>query len=271
MQNGAGRPVGISQDKWKETAVHVAELWRHPVKSLQGEPLDEVVVEESGLSGDRRWGIVDRATGVVLTGRRVPSLLFASARLTDAGVEVLLPDGAVLMAPSPQADDALSKWIGRPVALVPAESIGAGVGEYFEDATDDTSAVVSWTMPPGRFVDALPLLVLTTASLRQGRALHPGGAWETRRFRPNIVVDVDGDGWVEDAWCGRRVRVGSAAVQPAVRCERCTMVTRPQPGLERDLDVFKVLARSHGASFGVWTTVQTPGIVRVGDEVTLTN
>jgi uncharacterized protein YcbX len=251
--------------------VHVTELWRHPVKSLQGEPLDEAVVEDSGLSGDRRWGIVDGETGMVLTARRVPSLLLASSRLTDTGIELLLPDGDVLSAPSAHADDVLSKWIGRRVALVRAESFGAGVGEYFEDATDDNSAVVSWTMPPGRFVDALPLLVITTASLRQGRALHPDGAWETRRFRPNIVVDIEGDGWVEDAWCGRTVRVGTAAVQPAVPCERCTMVTRPQPGLDRDLDVFKVLARYHRATFGVWTTVETPGLVRVGDEVTLTD
>jgi uncharacterized protein YcbX len=250
--------------------VHVAELWRHPVKSLQGEPLDEAVVEASGVLGDRRWGIVDRETGKVLTARRVPSLLLASSRLTDTGVELLLPDGDVLTGPSAHADDVLSKWIGRRVALVHAESIGTGVGEYFEDATDDNSAVVSWTMPPGRFVDALPLLVLTTASLRQGRALHPDGAWETRRFRPNIVVDVDDDGWVEDAWCGRTVRVGTAAVRPAVPCERCTMVTRPQPGLDRDLDVFKTLARHHGATLGVWTAVHTPGVVLVGDEVTLT-
>jgi uncharacterized protein len=251
--------------------VHVAELWRHPVKSLQGEPLDEAVVEDSGLAGDRRWGIVDRETGVVLTGRRVPLLLLASARLTDAGIQLALPDGDVLVAPSPQTDDVLSTWIGRPVALVPAESVGAGVGEFFADATDDNSAVLSWTMPPGRFVDALPLLVVTTASLRQGRSLHPDGAWETRRFRPNIVVDVEGDGWVEDGWCGRTLRVGTAAIQPVVPCERCTMVTRPQPGLGRDLDVFKVLARNHSSTFGVWTAVQTPGVVHVGDEVALTN
>ena len=249
--------------------MHVAELWRHPVKSLQGESLNEAVVEESGLSGDRQWGLVDRATGMVLTVRRVPSLLLASSRLTGTGLELLLPDGDVLNAPSAHGDDVLSKWIGRDVALVHAESIGPAVGEYFEDATDDSSAVVSWTMPRGRFVDALPLLILTTASLRQGSGLYPEGEWETRRFRPNIVVDVENDGWVEDAWCGHTLRIGSAAVQPAVPCERCTMVTRPQPGLDRDLDVFKTLARHHGATFGVWTIVQTPGVVRVGDEVTL--
>jgi len=251
--------------------VRVVELWRYPVKSMQGELLDEAVVEDSGLWGDRRWGVVDGESGVVLTGRRVPSLLLASARLAEAGVEIVLPDGEILMAPSSRADDVLSKWVGRPVTLVHAQSVATAVGEFFEDATDDNSAVVSWTMPPGRFVDALPLLIVTTASLRQGRLLHPDGAWETRRFRPNIVVDVEGDGWVEDAWCGRTVAVGTAALQPAVRCERCTMVTRAQPGLERDLDVFKVLARNHNATFGVWTAVQTAGIVRVGDEVTLTN
>jgi uncharacterized protein YcbX len=250
--------------------VHVVELWRHPVKSLQGERLDHAVIEDSGLSGDRCWGIVDRETGMVLTARRVPPLLLASARLTDTGVDVVLPDGAVLVAPSTVADDALSEWTGRPVTLAHAESFGPAVGEFFQDATDDESAVVSWTMPAGRFVDALPLLIITTASLRQGRALHPDGAWETRRFRPNIVVDVeDDDGWVEDGWCGRTVHVGTAEVQPVVPCERCTMVTRPQPGLDRDLDVFKVLARHHSSNFGVWTAVKTPGTVRVGDAVTL--
>ena len=69
----------------------------------------------------------------------------------------------------------------------------------------------------------------------------------------------------------KSVRVGTAVVQPAAPCERCTMVTRPQPGLELDLDVFRTLARHHGATFGVWTAVQTPGVVRVGDEVTLTS
>jgi uncharacterized protein len=251
--------------------VRVAELWRHPVKSLQGESLDEAVVEATGLSGDRRWGIVDSETGIVLTARRVPALLLAASGLTDGGVELRLPDGQVLVGPGARTDDVLSRWIGRRVTLVHAESVDAGVGEFFEDATDDDSAVVSWTMPPGRFVDALPLLVVTTASLRQGRALHPDGAWETRRFRPNIVIDVEEDGWVEDAWCGRRVHVGTSVLQPAAPCERCTMVTRPQPTLARDLEIFKTLARHHGSTFGVWTAVQTPGVVRVGDEVTITD
>lgn len=48
---------------------------------------------------------------------------------------------------------------------------------------------------------------------------------------------------------------------------RPTRVRCPQPGLERDLDVFEVLARHHDSTQGVWTKVPTPGTVRVGDEV----
>ena len=124
-------------------------------------------------------------------------------------------------------------------------------------------------MPPGRFVDAAPLLVLTTASLRAGASLHPEGAWEVRRFRPNLLVDADADGWVEDGWCGRTVNVGAAALVPQQPCIRCTMVTRPQPDLARDLDIYKSLARHHDGTLGVWTQVHAAGSVAVDDLVTV--
>ena len=48
------------------------------------------------------------------------------------------------------------------------------------------------------------------------------------------------------------------------------MVTRLQPGLDRDLDVFKVLARHHGASFGVSTNrPDSWHRARSGDQVML--
>jgi uncharacterized protein YcbX len=246
--------------------VHVIELWRHPVKSLQGERLTEAVVGASGLEGDREWGIRDEATGHILTGRREPRLLLASARWTGGGAPaVTLPDGTVLAGDGPATDAALTDWLGRPVRLVRADHDAGAVGEFFADATDDTSAAIAWTMPPGRFVDALPLLLLTTASLRMGAAKHPGGVWDVRRFRPNLLLDVEGTGWVEDGWCGQTVRAGAVAIEVVQPCSRCTMVTRPQPGLDRDLDVFRTLARDHDAAFGVWSRVATPGVVRVGD------
>ena len=43
------------------------------------------------------------------------------------------------------------------------------------------------------------------------------------------------------------------------------MVTRPQPGLTRDLDVYRTLARHHGGTFGVWTAVRHGGTINEND------
>ena len=250
--------------------LRLLELWRHPVKSLQGERLDSAVVEHNGVAGDRSWGIRDETTGKILTGRREPSLLLAKSRLDEAGSpEVTLPDGTVCAGDGPRTDEALSAWLGHAVSLVEAAPRPGATAEYFADATDDASAAIEWTMPPGRFVDALPLLVVTTASMRAGQALHPDGTWDVRRFRPNLFLDADGRDWLEDTWAGRSLRVGDVVVGIRVPCERCTMVTRPQPGLERDLDMFRVLARHHHSTFGMWSDVQLPGTVSIGDPVEL--
>ena len=249
--------------------MHVAQLWRHPVKSFQGEQVSDVVVEHDGLWGDRQWGVRDAATGRVLTGRREPRLLHASARLVANEAELNLPTGEVCRGAGPATDDALSAWLGARVSLVAAASQLPAQAEYFADATDDASAAIEWTMPSGRFVDAAPLLVLTTASLQFGASLYPAGNWDVRRFRPNVLVDIDRVGWTEDSWCGRTVHIGDVELVPQQACVRCTMVTRPQPGLERDIDVYRTVARHHNGNLGVWTAVQTPGSIRVGDAVVI--
>jgi uncharacterized protein YcbX len=251
--------------------MRLVQIARYPVKSLQGEGVADAQIEPDGVRGDRRWGIRDETTGKVLTARRAPELLFASAVLAPAGTpEITLPTGVTCHGPGAGTDAALSDWLGRPVRLVNAVGMPAARAEFFADATDDASEAVEWTMPAGRFVDAMPLLVLTTASLRTAAALHPDGDWQLRRFRPNLVVDGAGDGWAEDAWCGRStVRIGDVELQPQEPCMRCTMVTRPQPALDQDRDIFRTLARHHGGRFGAWTTVTAGGLVRVGDEVCL--
>ncbi len=254
--------------------MRLAAIWRYPVKSLQGESLSEGLLDNNGLRGDRSWGIRDEATGKILTGRREPQLLLAAASLADDGQpDIVLPSGEVCRGAGVETDAALSDWLHRPVTLVGAVDAPGGEAEYFADATDDTSQAIAWTMPPGRFVDASPVLVLTTASLRTGAALYPAGDWNVRRFRPNLLVDVDvaaeAEKWVEDGWCEHDVNIGSVVVVPRQGCTRCTMVTRPQPELDRDLGIYKTVARHHGGTFGVWTEVQAPGAVSVGDLVTV--
>ena len=88
------------------------------VKSLQGERLESAEVDTEGLKGDRRFAIYDLDTGLGLTARRVPELLFASARfIGDDEVQITLPDGSEAVD-----DNALSLWLGRPVALKSARA-----------------------------------------------------------------------------------------------------------------------------------------------------
>jgi uncharacterized protein YcbX len=246
----------------------LAGIWRHPVKSFQGERLVSADVAGDGIHGDRSWGVRDEATGRILTARREPQLLLAAASLGARGEpELTLPGGVMCDGLGAATDRALSEWLGRPVALVAAGGAPGATAEFFADATDDTSTAIEWTMPPGRFVDAMPLLLLTTASLATGTGLYPGGDWDVRRFRPNLLIETDQVGWLEDDWCSRTVHVGTVVMVPREPCVRCTMVTRPQPDLERDLDIYRTLARHHAGHLGVWTTIDEPGTLQVGDDV----
>ncbi len=236
----------------------VTQLWRYPVKSMQGTPVEAITVGPRGVEGDRMWGVVDAAAGKVLSAKRWPALLLASTSVGDDGTVTLsLPDGSAHEAGDPAADAAVSAWLDHEVQVRRPPS---GDGLPFEnqvDPTDDASDTYEWPGPAGGpFVDLALVHVLTTASL---------GTWDVRRFRPNVLVDVEADGFVEDDWVGTQVRLGEAVVSPFMRTGRCTMVTKAQPGLDRDLDVARTLNASHGLDLGVYCGVERPGTVRVGD------
>jgi uncharacterized protein len=233
--------------------LRVVELWRYPVKSLQGERLDSVQVTRDGLEGDRRFAIYDLETEFGLTARRVPELLFASARLREDGsAEITLPDG------SPASDDdALSAWLGRPVAL---RSSDAEVARRYEnpDVDFESETERDWAPfqgAPGAFHDSprARVSLLSIATI---------GAWDRRRFRPNVLLDGDG----EDALVGTQVALGDAVLDVGMRIQRCVMTTRPQPGgIERDLRVLRTIARERDARLAVGALVMRPGRVSVGD------
>jgi uncharacterized protein YcbX len=245
--------------------MEVVGLWRYPVKSLQGEPIDAAEVEADGVVGDRGWGLWDLRTGRILTARRRPELLHAAATYDGSEPVITLPDGSTSVGPGKHTDRRLSGWLGSPVSLVASSAADPGKAEYFADATDDSSRAIEWTMLVGRYVDAAPILTLTTVSLRTAAGLHSHGAWDIRRFRPNILIDLEGEGWVEDSWVGQQIQIGAVTLIPTQPCIRCTMVTRSQPGLATDVEMFRTLARHHGGRFGVWCDVVTPGRLSLGD------
>jgi len=230
--------------------VHVAEIWRYPVKSLQGELLDRAEVGTAGIVGDRQWGVLDPGTGFILTARREPRLLFAAARLTPDGPAITADDGSVL------TDDArLSSWLGRPVRLVPA----AGRVGRFEAALDrylDDVEWTSWEGPEGAFHDSGRTQV-SLASLDSLRG------WDRRRFRFNIVLT----GGSELDLLDTTVRLGEAELAVVKRISRCVMTTRPQPGgVARDLNVLRTIVAEMDGCLGVGAVVTQAGTVALGDQ-----
>ena len=229
----------------------VTALWRYPVKSLGGEAVASSDVGEHGLTGDRQFGIVDRATGNVLTARREPRLLFARAAWHDGEVRIVGPDGTAL-----EDDDGLSSWLGRPVRLEPAGAEG-GVYENPLDAEAEADWV-SWQGPGHAWHDSRRTRVslVSTATL---------GDWSPLRFRANVLLE----GADEDALVGAQVRLGTATLDVRKRVDRCVMVTRAQPGLEVDRDVLRTIHRERDGCLAVGALVANPGRVQVGDPVSL--
>lgn len=233
--------------------MRVLELWRYPVKSLQGERLAEAVVDALGIAGDRRWALFDRDTGLGLTARRVPELLFGAARVgPDGGVAVVLPDGTVTAD-----DEVLSGWLGRRVELRAADERGPAptYEAPADDLAPDPAEWMQWEGAPGPFHDSprIRLSLVSTGTL---------GTWDRRRFRANVVLDGEGEDELRD----READLGDVRLRFGVGISRCVMTTRPQSGgIARDTSVLKTIHRERDGLLAVRAAVLTAGTVRTGD------
>jgi uncharacterized protein YcbX len=243
----------------------VAELWRYPVKSMQGERVERLELASGGAVGDRTLAVVDPAERKVLSAKRYPDLLHASARVDGDAVVVTLPDGSSHEASDPAIHGALSAWLGRDVRLEapPAEAVYPM--EMYSGMSDEDTPLFDWPGPPGTWVDLADAHWLTTASLAAAAELHPDGSWDVRRFRPTGLFDVAGSSWVEDAWAS--VTAGSLTTEVLMPTMRCSMPPRAQPGLEVDKAISATLRDHHDNNLGIYAKVTVPGSIAVGDEV----
>lgn len=253
----------------------IAALWRYPVKSMQGEPLEEALLTERGVLGDRAYALFDHETETIATAkhpRRWPALLACSARFvsppTVAGslppVAITLPNGGVVSSDDPDVDARLSAAFGRRVSLVPAGE-DAHVREADRtplDAAPDELILrkepLALGAPPGTFFDYGPLHLLTTATLAFLQAHHPTGQFDPRRFRPNLLFAVTGNTLVEHGWLGTSLALGDTAevfvIDPA---PRCVVTTLAQGELPRDVAVLRTVT-AHSAAPSV---TAAPGVV----------
>jgi uncharacterized protein len=246
--------------------VHVQGLWRYPVKSMQGEACEEVRLSDAGVAGDRSFGVLDLASSTIISAKRDGRLLQAGARFS--GEELLVrPPGTDELRPGPLLDDRLSEWLDRPVRLVPALGYGTPTFQAVDDFEREETGLHSWEGQMGSFVDESPLHLVTTAELAELAFERAELQWETRRFRPNLLIDTP-PGAVAPRVVGQRIVVGDVELQVLKACTRCVMTTRAQPGgIERQLDILRHVIAAHDNEVGLRASVVRPGVVRVGDPV----
>ncbi len=248
----------------------VAAIHRFPVKSFQGERLAEARVGLGGIEGDRRYGLIDRRDGWLLSAKRTSALLAASATTDPSGaVRVELPGHGGFAVGDPALAAALEAWLGRPVELREVDPDDEVAYEMTLDPPNDDAEVFAIPAPRGSFLDLSPLHLLSTATLAGCAEERPDLDWDVRRFRPNLVVDVDDEPFVEDTWSGRELEVGTAVlriVQPTVRC---ALPLRGQPGLGRQAALYAAMEEIHANHLGVYADVVQPGTITRGDVVEL--
>ena len=261
----------------------VVSLWRYPVKSMMGEELNATEMTDRGLVGDRAYAILDRSDGKAATAknpRKWPDLFCFRATFVDPprsaarapAVRITLPDGATVASDQGDVDQTLSKALHRDVTLGAAASGAVNSEEYWPDmeGLDHRDTVTDFTLPEGTFFDCATVHVLTTATLDCLRELYPQGRFEVRRFRPNIVVQIDpGEkGFAENAWVGRTLSIGTAVrLNITGPCGRCVMTTLAQGDLPRDPGILRAAAQHNHVNVGVYAAVLQGGAIRRGDPI----
>lgn len=246
----------------------VARISVSPVKGFRLAHPEEVRLGPDGVAENRRFLLVD-ANGQRLRGSLTPWPVQIRADY-DAETERLrmhLPDGTIVEGDAVAHGDAihstsgtidvtgrvvegpwdehLTRLAGEPVRLARADRVGAGMNA--------------------------PVTLVSDGSLARLAREAGRDAVDPRRFR--MLLQLDGcDAHEEDTWDGHAFAVGSAVVRVGGPVDRCAVTTRDPETGERDLDTLRLLKdyrgqrESDGAVlFGVYASVEQPGVVRVGD------
>jgi uncharacterized protein YcbX len=242
---------------------HVAEIWRHPIKSHSRERVGRVTLSAGRtMPGDRVWAVAHDSSpatseawsrsAAFSIGTRAPQLQAVRGSWDEAaGLVTLTHPGRPELRFDPDVEpERLIEWVAplmppgraQPVRLVRVPGRGMTDTDY--------PSVSLMNLASHRAVEA-----------RMGRRLSP------LRWRGNFLVD-DVEPWAELGWVGGQVRIGEALLTVRERCKRClSTAANPDTGL-RDADTLGTLQEGWDhTDFGLYAEVTEGGVVAEGDRV----
>jgi uncharacterized protein YcbX len=241
------------------------------VKGTRLRSVDSVSLGFAGAAGDRRFYLIDERNEMI-SGTRLGALVSVVADFRDPHLALTFPDGRKVEGAVSLGDpvetqfysttpvarlidgpwsETMSELVGQPVRLVQAED-----GEVAIDRGPDGAVTL-----------------ISRGSLERLSVEAGVPAVDARRFR--MLIEVDGvEAHGEDAWIGRRVRIGEAQMAFAGNVGRCAFTTRDPESGRVDLKTLHLLQSYRGdvettepLPFGIYGSVVEPGVVEIGDRV----
>ncbi|WIM97460.1 MOSC domain-containing protein [Actinoplanes oblitus] len=269
--------------------MRIAELHTYPVKGGHRLDHDEVVVEPWGLTGDRRWMMID-PDGVGITQRDTARLTQFAVHPRPGGLRLTAPGLPGLDLDEPVDGPKVGVHVFRNKPEVPARLSVAGSAWCAEflgrDArlvwqADPTGRTIpEFALPADRvsLADGYPVLLANAASLdavNDWLAEDGDDPVPIHRFRPNLVVE-GAPAWAEDDWLGGRLRIGELTFRVAKHCARCRVTTIDQETGEAGRQPLRVLGRHRRIDGGLMFAVNlipdlaagVTAVLRIGDAVT---
>lgn len=251
--------------------MRIAALYRHPVKGLSPEPLDEAHLEAGAhFPEDRIMALENGPSGFdPAAAEHLPKMRFLMlmrqerlARL-ETGFDSTSRRLAIRQGGAVVAEGAVDTEAGR-----------AAIERFFETfcAEERRGPIRLLVAPPGfRFMDSRSgfVSILNAATIAEIGKTLGRESLDPRRFRGNILMG-DAPAFAENDWAGRILKVGSVELDILKRIDRCA-ATDVDPRLgRRDTRMVETLERLYGHhDCGVYARIRTGGMIRPGDTLTL--
>ncbi|MEY2479265.1 MAG: uncharacterized protein QOI04_192 [Verrucomicrobiota bacterium] len=253
----------------------VESLWRYPVKSMRGEELDELFAGYAGVYGDRLFAFESSANPKgfpFFTGRDQRQMIRYRARFRN-------PEKAARPINLNEAE----KHNANPISAAASElmiDVETPDGKTF--AIDDPALIdnlcantdgnheLTLLRSDKAITDARPLSIFAVQTAKK-LGDETGVDVDKRRFRANVYVDpTNAEGFAEDAFVGRSLRIGAKVIIAVLqRDARCMMITLDPDTAEKSPAILKAVAQAHEGMAGVYGAVLAEGMIRKGDPVEL--
>ncbi|HWJ78577.1 MAG TPA: MOSC N-terminal beta barrel domain-containing protein [Niallia sp.] len=230
----------------------VTKIMRHPVKSFTGESVESVEVMSYGLYGDRSHAFIDKKSGKYVTITQYPNMVTYRARFIGEEkadvfprIEISTNDGSTY----DWNDDDLLKRISQ-------ES-----NRQIDRVTYQPDFV------PFPAIEEDNLLLISTTSLRELENTY-GEEVDERRFRGNIIYEIENKELTEDNLIGKVLCIGNdVKIRVNKYCERCMIITvNPETGT-KDPKLLKQIVKERSNHFGLYGSVLQTGKIKNGDSI----